>query len=62
LAFYKILFSHWMTKFTFFLGALYVKWEEIFGKKSFDQATEHSDEHDAPSHDDHGGGDEHSWH
>jgi hypothetical protein len=25
LAFYKILFSHWMTKFTFFLGALYVK-------------------------------------
>jgi hypothetical protein len=25
LAFYKILFSHWITKLTFFLGALYVK-------------------------------------
>ncbi len=62
LAFYKILFSHWITKLTFFLGALYVKWDEIFGKKTFDQSTMPFTGDDTSAHDDHGGGDAHSWH
>ncbi len=62
LAFYKILFSHWITKLSFFLGALYVKWDEIFGKKTFDQWAIPFAGDDAAGHDDHGGGDAHPWH
>lgn len=62
LAFYKILLSHWITKLTFFLGALYVKWDEIFGKKTFDQSAMPFTGDDVWGHDDHGGGDAHSWH
>lgn len=62
LAFYKILFSHWITKLTFFLGALYVKWDEIFGKKTFDQSSVPFTGDDGGGHDDHGGGDAHPWH
>lgn len=62
LSLYKILLSHWMTKLTFFLGALYVKWDEIFGKKTFEQWAIPSAGDDVWWHDDHGGGDAHSWH
>jgi len=62
LAFYKILLSHWITKLTFFLGALYIKWDEIFGKKTFDQSPIPFVGDDGAGHDDHGAGDAHSWH
>jgi len=62
LAFYKILFSHWITKLTFFLGVLYVKWDEIFGKKRFDQSSTPFVGDDWVSHDEHGGWDAHAWH
>ncbi len=62
LSLYKILLSHWVTKLTFFLGVLYVKWDEIFGKKTFDQSPIPFVGDETSAHDDHGGGDTHSWH
>jgi len=62
LAFYKILLSHWVTKLTFLLGAIYMKWDEIFGKKTFDQWALPFEGDDTSHHDDHNGGGDHSWH
>jgi len=62
LSLYKILISHWITKITFLLSVVYAKWDEIFGKKTFDQTTSSSAWDDISSHDDHGGGSTHSWH
>lgn len=62
LAFYKILLSHWITKLTFFLGAIYMKWDDIFGKKTFDQWALPFNGDDTASHIDQGGGVDHSWH
>ncbi len=62
LAFYKILLSHWVTKLTFLLGAIYMKWDEIFGKKTFDQWALPFGGDDIANHDDNSGGGDHSWH
>ncbi len=62
LAFYKIIFSHWVTKMGLLLGAMYVKWDEIFGKKTFDQGPISLSGDDTHGHDIHGGGDGHDWH
>lgn len=62
LAFYKIIFSHWVTKMGLLLGAMYVKWDEIFGKKTFDQGPLSLPGNDDQGHDMHWGGDAHSWH
>lgn len=62
IAFYKILFSHWITKLTLLLGVLYTKWDEIFGKKTFDQWGIPFGGDDTSAHDDHSGSDAHAWH
>lgn len=61
-AFYKILLSHWLTKLTFLLGTLYVKWDEIFGKRNFDQWGVSPLPDATQGHDDHMGGGEIPWH
>lgn len=61
-AFYKIILSHWLTKLGFFLGALYIKWDEIFGKRNFDQWTLSSASDGPQWPDDHSEGEIHSWH
>lgn len=62
LAFYKIIFSHWVTRIIFILGALYVQWDALFGKKIFD-STDSSDPWDPFSSDEEGvGGDRHNGH
>ncbi|MFA6079985.1 MAG: hypothetical protein WC753_00700 [Candidatus Gracilibacteria bacterium] len=61
-AFYKIIFSHWLTKLGFFLGALYSKGNEIFGKRNFDQGSLSSDSDGSQGSENHTEGDAHSGH
>jgi hypothetical protein len=62
LSLYKILFSHWITKLSLLLGVIYVKWDEIFGKKTFNQSPIPLAGDDGEGHDDHGDHDAHTWH
>ncbi len=56
LAFYKILFSHWLTKILLVFSLVYVKANEIFGKKHFEDSVHVHDTE--PSHEE-SSGDEH---
>jgi len=52
--FYKIIFSHWVSRIIFFGGVAYVKTSEIFGKKSLDTVIPGGEEfHHEEAH--------HSW-
>lgn len=55
LAFYKIIFSHWISRMLLIGGIVYAKSNGMFAKKSLDTVIPHDMSHD----DDHGGGDEH---
>lgn len=35
-SFYKILFSHWVSSLMIAFGAVYMKWNEVFGKRNLD--------------------------
>jgi len=56
LCFYKIIFSHWMSRLFLVWGVVYLKWNEIFWKKSLDTvihaepASHESDESHGESH------------
>ena len=65
LGFYKILFSHWISRVVLFSSVIYVKWNQIFWKKTFDNLPEggwESHGHDESTHEDHGHDDHHSAH
>lgn len=62
LAFYKIVLSHWMIQIGLLLAALYVKWDEIFGKKTFDYSPAVWAEESHSWHDEHAWSESHSWH
>lgn len=55
LAFYKIIFSHWISRMFLIGGIVYAKSNGMFAKKSLDSVIPHDMSHD----DDHGGADEH---
>lgn len=44
-SFYKILFSHWVSSLMLAFWAVYVKWNEVFGKRNLDTIS--SGHHDA---------------
>jgi hypothetical protein len=54
LAFYKIIFSHWISRMLVIGGMLYVKSNDMFTKKNLDSVISHD-----MSHDDGHGADEH---
>ncbi len=59
---YKILFSHWVTRIVLFWGIVYMKWNQMFGKKEMDvmpDALTHSDAHDENDSGHHGHDDHH---
>jgi hypothetical protein len=58
LGFYKILFSHWISRIVLFWGIVYVKGNQIFGKKTFDAIPDGW----VGDNDDHGGHDSHDSH
>jgi hypothetical protein len=55
-AFYKILLSHWISTVFVALGAMYIKWTQVFGKKDFNPMSIHDDAlgSDAGASDEHG--------
>lgn len=59
LGFYKILFSHWVSRIVLFGGVVYLKGNQIFWKRELDVMPDvigHSDDHgwhEESSHDDH---------
>ena len=54
LAFYKIIFSHWISRMLLVGGLVYAKSNEMFARKNLDSIVPHE-----MSHDEHGHADEH---
>lgn len=54
---YKIFFSHWVSRMMLLGGVVYMKWNEIFGKKSLDSVIPEMSQDD--NHDAHGDSDHH---
>ena len=52
-SFYKILFSHWVSSLMLAFWAVYIKWNEVFGKRNLDTMSHGGAESDGGDHDIH---------